>query len=238
MANINVNVAVEVMNNSDDNEKRIINNMQYALKMANSAVKKYNLFNKKDDIEAVALRALVLASNKYQNTEMPFITYAHAIIKNEIFDFINESQTIRVPRHTYFIKKIVDKYVENNPMATIEDIAQNTNFTITQVKNALRVKNSTVSMQTPIGEDDKITIEDEIASSMEAEKNHYYDDEIKLLHKNIANLPPEHQQVIKMYYGIGENAKTYEQIAQVLFKTRQRIHQIKEDAILELRAMY
>lgn len=235
MAKINLNVAIEVMDNETE---RIVNNMQFALKMANSATKKYNLFNKKEDIEAVALQALVLASNKYQNTEMPFITYAQAIIKNEIFAFINEMQTIRVPRHTYFIKKTIDKYVEKNPMATIEEIAQNTNLTITQINHALRVKNSTVSMQTPIGEDDKMTIEDEIASSMEAEKNHYYDDEIKLLHKNIASLSPEHQQIIKMYYGIGEDAKTYEKIAQVLSKTRQRIHQIKEDAIKELRAMY
>lgn len=234
MAKINVNVEVEVMNNETE---RIINNMQFALKLANSATKKYNLFDKKEDLEAVALQALVLASNKYQNSEMPFISYAKAIIKNEIFAFINGMQTIRIPRHTYFIKKTIDKYMASNPMATIEEIAQNTNFTVTQIKHALKIKNSTVSMQTPVNEDDKMTIEDEIASMAE-ENQHYYDDEIKLLHKNIASLPAEDQQVIKMYYGIDGNEYSLEEIAQVLSKTRQRIHQIKENAIKELRAMY
>lgn len=235
MAKIKFNFEVEEMNN--ETTKRIANNIQFALKMANSAIKNYNLFDKKDDLEAVALQALVLASNKYNNTEMPFITYAKAIIKNEIFAFINKMQMIKIPRHTYFIKKTIDKYIAINPFATIEEIAQNTNLTVTQIKHALKIKNSTVSMQTPVNEDDKMTIEDEIAS-MADESNHYYDDEITLLHKNIERLTEEEKQVIKMYYGINETACSLEEIAEVLSKTRQRIHQIKNNAIKELRAMY
>jgi RNA polymerase primary sigma factor len=57
-----------------------------------------------------------------------------------------------------------------------------------------------------------------------------------VIEKVLESLPPREKEIIKMYFGIGENEQsTLESIAQRFQLTRERVRQIKAKAIMRLK---
>ena len=173
-----------------------------------------------------------------------FSTYATWWIKQSIERAIaNYSRTIRLPIHIssriYKISKTISGYTEkgeNEP--TSEDIAFQTGLPVDFVKNLFSVVIKTYSLETLIGDDNKLTLEDTLP-------NTYFEEPLSAFEhvkrvEEIASwldaLTNDEKKVIIMRYGLDEEEpQTLEAIGRVFGVTRERIRQIEQKAINKLR---
>jgi len=175
-----------------------------------------------------------------------FSTYATWWIKQSIERAIaNYSRTIRLPIHIssriYKISKTISGYTEkgeNEP--TSEDIACQTGIPLEFVKNIFSVVTRTYSLETLIGDDGKLTLEDILP-------NTYFEEPLSAFERvkrveEVASwldaLTNDEKKVIIMRYGLDdEEAQTLEAIGKLFGVTRERIRQIEQKAINKLRKM-
>ena len=173
-----------------------------------------------------------------------FSTYATWWIRQAITRAIaDQGRTIRVPVHlTETINRIsrarreLEQKLERNPTpeeisAHLEDIRPD------QVRNALKIARTPISLETPIGEEDSTYgdfIPDDNAESPSEET------EVSLmkeeLRRVIATLPEKEAQIIRLRFGIDcDTDHTLEEVGRVFGLTRERIRQIEAQAINKLR---
>jgi RNA polymerase primary sigma factor len=119
-----------------------------------------------------------------------------------------------------------------------EEIAERMDLQVLKVRRILRLMKQTLSLETPIGDDEESSlgdfIEDEKSPSpadnaIDADLSHQTDIALE-------SLTPREQKVLKMRFGIGERQDyTLEEVGKVLGVTRERVRQIEAKAIRRLR---
>ena len=175
-----------------------------------------------------------------------FSTYATWWIRQAITRAIaDKARTIRIPVH--MVEKInklirVQRQLLQNmgrePMP--EEIAAEMGMTDAEIREILRISQTTVSLETPIGEEEDSElgdfIEDEDAvRSFDAVASQLDRDGVN---DALAMLPYRERKVIELRFGLkGEHPRTLEEVAKRFGVTRERIRQIEAKALAKLQAI-
>ena len=175
-----------------------------------------------------------------------FSTYATWWIRQAITRAIaDQARTIRIPVHLIeTINKItrVARQMEQEleREAQPEEIATRLELTPEQVRRALKISRSPVSLETPVGDDDSHLsdfIEDASQSSpMDSTFRRLMSEETSRV---LETLTPREAKVLRLRFGIGVRSDhTLEEVGQVFDLTRERIRQIEAQAIRKLRHLH
>jgi len=175
-----------------------------------------------------------------------FSTYATWWIRQAITRAIaDKARTIRIPVH--MVEKInklirVQRQLLQNmgrePLP--EEIAKQMSMTEVEIREILRISQTTVSLETPIGEEEDSElgdfIEDEDAvRSFDAVASQLERDGVN---GALATLPYRERKVIELRFGLkGEHPRTLEEVAKRFGVTRERIRQIEAKALAKLQAI-
>ncbi len=121
---------------------------------------------------------------------------------------------------------------------TAEEIAQKMGLPARKVRQARKIAQQTISLETPIGQQEETPLGDFI------EDHGVLSPEEAVIHHNLKErtsavlltLTPREEQVIRMRFGIGDAIEsTLEEVGQRFSLTRERIRQIEAQALRKLR---
>ena len=188
---------------------------------------------------------LVKAAKRFDETRgFKFISYAVWWIRQSILQALAEqSRVVRLPLNKIgSINKIkktfsyLEQTHERPPSA--EEIAKELDMTITEVKQSMKNSGRHISMDAPLKEGEDSNLYDVMRSGESPRPD--IDLMRQSLHTEINRaldtLSPREADVIKLYYGIGDQqSMTLAEIGQTFDLTRERVRQIREKAIRKLR---
>jgi RNA polymerase primary sigma factor len=188
---------------------------------------------------------LIRASLHFDETKnFKFISYAVWWIRQSILTAISDqSRIVRLPINrtgdlykASVVRCKLEQQLQRAPM--ISEIAQEMGMEEKMVNNTLNVGNTHLSLDAPAGDSNSSDfidlIEDENLESPDkcVTENSFR----KVIEKALETLPSREKEIIKLYFGIGNNnPSTLDNIAQRFNLTRERIRQIKGNAILRLK---
>jgi RNA polymerase primary sigma factor len=173
-----------------------------------------------------------------------FSTYATWWIRQAISRSIaDQARTIRLPVH---MVEIVNKLFRTSRQLvtelgrepTSEEIAKRMDMPVARLRKVLKVRQETISLETPIGEEGDAhlgeLIEDRaVISPAEAVINVSLKEQTAAV---LRTLTPREEKVIKMRFGLEDGSEhTLEEVGQCFAVTRERIRQIEAKALRKLR---
>ncbi|MFC1663895.1 sigma-70 family RNA polymerase sigma factor [Patescibacteria group bacterium] len=174
-----------------------------------------------------------------------FSTYATWWIRQAITRALaDQSRTIRIPVH---MVETISKYTKirrrllqdlgREPLP--EEIAAEMGIDIDKIRHIIKISQGTVSLETPIGEEEKDSIlaefiEDEkaLSPSLEAARTLLKE----RLKEILIDLTPREQKILSMRFGLDNGiTHTLEEVGQEFGVTRERIRQIEAKALERIR---
>ena len=208
-----------------------------------------------EDLVAEGNLGLIAAVDKYDYTYgYRFSTCATPWIKQAILKALTDKgRPVRLPAHIYQqitkIKKFIETFIANNSREpTRAEIAKALGIDEEKVDSLFQWKQDTISMDMPLGDEEKNTIADTIADPNDILPTKYVERQLmsEFIQKMIAKLPARTQIIMKMRYGLGndkdpedwKNEHTLEEIGAYLGITRERVRQIEKETIQNLKLEY
>ena len=208
-----------------------------------------------EDLVAEGNLGLIAAVDKYDYTYgYRFSTCATPWIKQAILKALTDKgRPVRLPAHIYQqitkIKKFIEIFVaKNSREPTRAEIAKALGIDEEKVDSLFQWKQDTISMDMPLGDEEKNTIADTIADPNDILPTKYVERQLmsEFVQKMIAKLPARTQIIMKMRYGLGndkdpedwKNEHTLEEIGAYLDITRERVRQIEKETIQNLKLEY
>lgn len=174
-----------------------------------------------------------------------FISYAVWWIRQSILQSLSHnSRIVRIPLNRADVIYKIGKATreldqELGRLPTPEEISEHTGFPVDEVIETMGIPNTYVSLDERLSEDENDNafvdyLEDDTVVMPDEHTNQ------KMLSKDLAKalatLTERERTIMEMYYGLdGEEPITLEEIGKRLGLTRERIRQIKENAIQRLR---
>lgn len=187
---------------------------------------------------------LIKAAEKFDETRgFKFISYAVWWIRQSILQALAEqSRIVRLPLNQVGslnkINKALQKFEqENERKPSAEELAIELDITVDKVRDSLRVSGRHISMDAPFveGEDNSlldVMINDDAPLADRTLINESLQKEID---RALSTLTDRESEIIKMFFGLGSQEMTLEEIGDKFQLTRERVRQIKEKAIRRLR---
>jgi RNA polymerase primary sigma factor len=187
---------------------------------------------------------LMKAAEKFDETRgFKFISYAVWWIRQSILQAIAEqSRIVRMPLNQVGsvnkINRMLNRFEqENERRPSIEEIAEETDIPEEKVDDAMRLNTHHISVDAPFidGEDNgllDVLINDD---SPMADRSLVLESLRSEIQAALRNLTERERNVLEAYFGIGQNEMTLEEIGVKYGLSRERVRQIKEKAIRNLR---
>jgi RNA polymerase primary sigma factor len=173
-----------------------------------------------------------------------FSTYATWWIRQSITRALaDQSRTIRIPVHLIDLRSRIVKasrelLQELGYEPCPEEIAARVNIPEEKVRAILRISKEPLSLEAPAGEDEEIHLRDFIEDKTTLSPiDIVMNDDLKYhIEQILGTLSAKEQKIIRMRYGIGEDAPhTLEELGEEFDVTRERIRQIEVKAINKLK---
>jgi RNA polymerase primary sigma factor len=191
---------------------------------------------------------LIKAAERFDETRgFKFISYAVWWVRQSIMQAIaDQSRVVRLPLNrvgnlTKISKAYRDLEQEFERKPTTEELAKMLDMSSDEVAYALQIAGRQVSMDAPLkeGDDGKNSLVDILPNDEMPNPDQKL--MIESLKKEVANvlstLTEREREVIKLYFGIdSDHSATLEEIGERFNLTRERVRQIKEKALRNLKA--
>lgn len=187
---------------------------------------------------------LIKAAEKFDETRgFKFISYAVWWIRQSILQALAEqSRIVRLPLNQVGslnkINKAFNKFeqeFERTP--TPEELADALELPKEKVADTLKVSGRHVSVDAPFVEGEDNSLLDVLVNndSPNADKTLIKESLAREIERALATLTERERDIIKLFFGIGCQEMTLEEIGEKFGLTRERVRQIKEKAIRRLR---
>src|SRR4249919_3137163 len=175
-----------------------------------------------------------------------FSTYATWWIRQAVTRAIaDKARTIRIPVHMVEkLNKVV--HIERQLVQRLgrdprpEEIAEELDMTVEEVRDILRMAQQPVSLEKPVGEEDDSALGDFVP---DAQAESPFDTASLTLRRGdidvvLAALPDRERQVIELRYGLcGQPPRTLEEVGREFGVTRERIRQIENTTLKKLETL-
>lgn len=187
---------------------------------------------------------LIRAAQKFDETRgFKFISYAVWWIRQSILQALAEqSRIVRLPLNQVGslnkITKELSKFEqENERRPSPEELADRLDMPVDKVSDTLKVSGRHISVDAPFvdGEDNSLLDVIPNDDSPMADQNLNQESLSKEVDRALKQLYDREREILKMFFGIGCQEMTLEEIGQKFDLTRERVRQIKEKAIRRLK---
>jgi RNA polymerase primary sigma factor len=175
-----------------------------------------------------------------------FSTYATWWIRQAVTRAIaDKARTIRIPVHmveklnkVVHIERQLVQRLGREPLP--EEIAEELEITVFEVRDILRMSQLPVSLEKPIGEEEESSLGDFVPD--ESAESPYDTAQVQLRREDIKRaldaLPERERQVIELRFGLlGEQPCTLEEVGRAFGVTRERIRQIENNTLKKLESL-
>ncbi|MDD4225688.1 MAG: RNA polymerase sigma factor RpoD/SigA [Mariniphaga sp.] len=187
---------------------------------------------------------LIKAAEKFDETRgFKFISYAVWWIRQSILQALAEqSRIVRLPLNQVGslnkINKAFSKFEqEHERKPSPEELADSMDLPAEKVSDTLRVSGRHVSVDAPFVDGEDNSLLDVLVNndSPNADKSLIQESLAREIHRALATLTEREADIIRLFFGIGCQEMTLEEIGERFALTRERVRQIKEKAIRRLR---
>ncbi|MBT3382261.1 MAG: RNA polymerase sigma factor RpoD/SigA [Prolixibacteraceae bacterium] len=187
---------------------------------------------------------LIKAAEKFDETRgFKFISYAVWWIRQSILQALAEqSRIVRLPLNQVGslnkINKAFSKFEqEHERKPSPEELAESLELPAEKVADTLRVSGRHVSVDAPFVDGEDNSLLDVLVNndSPNADRSLIMESLAKEIHRALATLTERESDIIRLFFGIGCQDMTLEEIGERFGLTRERVRQIKEKAIRRLR---
>lgn len=223
-------------------EKLVTSNLRFVIHMAksykNQGLSMADLINEGN-------MGLMNAARKFKPEKgYKFITYAVWWIRQNILKALEvQTRAIRVPANVINdlnkLRKVeadLSQHLDRNP--DTEELAQETDVPLKKINYTLESVYNTVSLDTPMYDDTAVKLQETIpdTQTLHPEDAYIHDAMNRDVHNALGALPDRDQQILHLCYGFNdEEPATYQHIGTKLGISRERVRQLKEDALNRLR---
>lgn len=187
---------------------------------------------------------LIKAAEKFDETRgFKFISYAVWWIRQSILQALAEqSRIVRLPLNQVGslnkINKAFSKFEqEHERKPSPEELANSLELSADKVSDTLRVSGRHVSVDAPFVDGEDNSLLDVLVNndSPNADRTLIQESLSREIHRALATLTEREADIIRLFFGIGCQEMTLEEIGERFGLTRERVRQIKEKAIRRLR---
>ena len=187
---------------------------------------------------------LIRAAQKFDETRgFKFISYAVWWIRQSILQALAEqSRIVRLPLNQVGslnkISKELSKFEqENERRPSPEELAERLDIPVDKISDTLKVSGRHISVDAPFVEGEDNSLLDVIPNddSPMADSTLNQESLSKEVDRALRQLYDREREILKMFFGIGCQEMTLEEIGAKFDLTRERVRQIKEKAIRRLR---
>ena len=186
---------------------------------------------------------LIKAAQKFDETRgFKFISYAVWWIRQSILQALAEqSRMVRLPLNQTGLQNKISKASAkleqaNERRPSVEELAEELDVPVEKVTETLKISNRTLSVDAPLSDDEGSSMIDVMTNEDAPNTDHTLMHESLSLEidRALSVLNERERDIIKKFFGLGRPEMTLEEIGQELGLTRERVRQIKENAIKQL----
>ena len=187
---------------------------------------------------------LIKAAEKFDETRgFKFISYAVWWIRQSILQALAEqARIVRLPLNQVGslnkISKAFSKFEqENERRPSPEELADQLEIPVDKISDTLKVSGRHISVDAPFVEGEDNSLLDVLVNddSPMADRTLVNESLSKEIDRALSTLTDREKDIIQMFFGIGTQEMTLEEIGDKFGLTRERVRQIKEKAIRRLR---
>lgn len=185
------------------------------------------------------------AAQKFDETRgFKFISYAVWWIRQSILQALAEqSRIVRLPLNQVGsinkIRKVLNKFEQENMRApSVEELAQELDVAPEKIAETMKVSGRQVSVDAPFQEGEDNSLLDVLTNndSPATDESLNRDSLSTEVERALMQLHDRERQILKLFFGIGCQEMTLEEIGVKFDLTRERVRQIKEKAIRRLKS--
>lgn len=187
---------------------------------------------------------LIRAAQKFDETRgFKFISYAVWWIRQSILQALAEqSRIVRLPLNQVGSLNKISKELsrfeqENERRPSAEELAERLDIPVDKIADTLKVSGRHVSMDAPFQDGEENSLLDVLPNedSPMADTSLNQESLSKEVDRALRQLYDREREILKMFFGIGCQEMTLEEIGAKFDLTRERVRQIKEKAIRRLK---